>query len=54
MTGFGKDAIKKAIGRLAMQNRVEVSWVRRPDIAGRITSRPAYKILPPQKKGGKK
>lgn len=53
-TNVSKMKVRDAIGRLAMQNRVEVHMVRRLDISLRPTSRPAYTILPAQKKGAKK
>jgi DNA-binding GntR family transcriptional regulator len=52
LTGWHREKVQDAIGRLAMQNRIEVHKVSRPDIGGRPVTRSAYRILP--KKGGKK
>lgn len=54
LTGWSHDKISQEIGHLAMQNRIEVHYVVRPDVTGRPSRRPAYTILPAPKKGGKK
>lgn len=53
LTGWRREKIQKAIGKLAMQDRIEVHQKHAPGIDGRNISRPAYKILPPKKKNGK-
>lgn len=54
LTGWRREKVQAAIGRLAMQNRIAVHRKHIPGIDGRNISRPAYTILPPPKKGGKK
>lgn len=51
LTGWHRARVQKAIGKLAMQDRVEVHRKNIPSIDGRPNSRPAYKILPPKKRG---
>lgn len=48
--GLSRDVVRRALGRLAMQNRLEVHQVRRPDLSGRINQRPAYVVLPKKRK----
>jgi hypothetical protein len=50
ITGWGVARVQDAIGRLAMQDRIEVHRLKMPGIDGRNISRPAYTILPPKKK----
>lgn len=49
VTGQSRDVIETIIGRLAMQGRIAVHYVTRPDLTGRMQRRPAYTILPPKK-----
>lgn len=53
ITGMRRERVREALGRFAMQNRLQVHRVLRPGIDGRQISRPAYTILPP-KKGSKR
>lgn len=50
VTGWHRARVQKAIGHLAMQNRIEVHRKNIPSIDGRPNMRPAYLILPPKKK----
>lgn len=50
LTGWHRGKVASAIGHLAMQERIEVQKVSRPDIGGRPVTRPAYKILPKKKR----
>lgn len=42
--------VRDAIGKLAMQDRIETHQVKRKDIAGRDASVPAYTIKPAPKR----
>jgi hypothetical protein len=50
LTGWTKDRIKDAIGKLAMQDRIDVHRVKRTAIDGKATSVPAYTIKPAPKR----
>lgn len=50
LTGWGKNKVRDAIGRLAMQDRIEVYSVQESRIDGHASWKPAYTILPPKKK----
>lgn len=50
LTKLSKEKVHQALGSLAMQDRIEVHYVRRKDLSGRMNDRPAYTILPPKGK----
>lgn len=50
LTGWGEAKVRDAIGRLAMQDRIELHHVKMAGIDGRNGTRPAYTILPPKRK----
>lgn len=47
---LSEESVRTALGHLAMQGRLEVHQVRRPDLSGRINQRPAYVVLPKKRK----
>lgn len=53
LLNWPREKVQRAIGRLAMQDRITVHRKRIPGIDGRDISRPAYTILPAKRKGGK-
>jgi hypothetical protein len=50
LTKWPKDRIREAIGKLAMQDRISVHQVRRPQIDGTLRAVPAYAITPAPKR----
>jgi hypothetical protein len=49
LTGWDRKRLRDAIGRLALQNRIDVHNVPRTAISGRSTRVPAYTIKPAPK-----